>query len=501
MPILKAVIFSHIPVPMVKGKAEYNAMSIRTLVDKVKPFFKNYLLCRNIDLVYIYVDTGIRLTLKHLSEYNAEPIHYTVDELNFEQSTRNCLKLAVDESLNDLTEDSELDWKPNLAPIIQFIGLPHLMSLIHSLYKINPELIRLIAGGYNHFSYDSPKFVEAVIRIARGSSDASGNQYPIFRIDEDVAVNEKAIDVLLDKVNREMQHNLHQYSYFSGGYGRYNQKLDPVNDYAVRLHWLVNENGELSEHAKCFIRDLGEIGATQVTPNNKTSNVMSLFVEKERDGATVNRNNQQVISGAGLYMSLSAIKTLPPFMNFQTLTTWVDDHLKRRLHEALGHIDVSQIEHASEAKFVQNRHPNGITEKDLNWAKSKYFERLFSGCVMHSLIADSTGDKAIVAEIIDEILQTQSIKRSYINIYRSIRSEIGIISKNILQIWREADYGTNLLCEWARSYDSDKQVKQLTKDIVSYIGLVSRWQQYVVAIDRLRPVDAYWLFRQANAQI
>jgi hypothetical protein len=94
-------------------------------------------------------------------------------------------------------------------------------------------MISDLAGEDGAFTYDSPKFVEAVIRLARGANPAHG-VYPVLRFDEDVDVNEAAIDSLLGRVSFATQSNLYDCSFFSGGYGS-EKGLVPVNDFAVRL--------------------------------------------------------------------------------------------------------------------------------------------------------------------------------------------------------------------------------------------------------------------------
>ena len=87
-----------------------------------------------------------------------------------------------------------------------------------------------------------------------------------------------------------------------------------------------------------FLRDIAECGATQVDNGPEVSKKMQEFVAKHRKGQLANRVSPQVISGAGLYMSHQAIHKLPPFMNLRNFVSWIDDHLKRRLHEAVGHL-------------------------------------------------------------------------------------------------------------------------------------------------------------------
>ncbi|HJQ25858.1 MAG TPA: hypothetical protein VKA60_18205 [Blastocatellia bacterium] len=447
----KAVVFTHLPVPIDGQPYVYTRKMIFRLIRRVLPHFKAYLRCRNIGLVYVYVDTGIRLTLRHLLKETGV-IQFTIAELEFEQNTRNCLKLAVDKAVAELSKEPDSSFKLSSAPHFQFIGLPHLLTLIHSLYRIDPGLIYDLGGSQGQFTYDSPKFVEAIIRLVRGIF-LPHSQFPIFRFDEDVKVNEVAIGRLLEHARAIMDGDDQTYWFFSGGYGRLGKDIDPVDDFAIRLHWLADRHTRtLSNQGWCFVRDLGEIGATQIPSDRPLSDYMNGWLKTHRSGASANRAQQQVISGAGLFMSLPAIQTLPPFMNFHLLITWIDDHLKRRLHEVLGHLapPPEDVEHIGETLFSQNRHPNGITDGDIKWAKDYYFERLLSGCIMHALITTADGEMGKLAQAVDEVLQLGRLTIDEEDLRHSLQDVATMAALSVLDLWAHADYGSALLSNWAK---------------------------------------------------
>jgi hypothetical protein len=230
-----------------------------------------------------------------------------------------------------------------------------------------------------------------------------------------------------------------------------------------------------------------------------------------QEGYSANRDSEQVISGAGLYMSLSAILRLPPFMNFENNIIWVDDHLKRRLHEVLGDLAITDLEHVGESLFRQDRYPKpkGIQPDDIKWAKSTYFYRLISGCIMHALIVTRTGDRGELGKFVYNFL-----------LFRQPTSEEGFkklsvdfmkVAKNtaldLLEIWTTADYGNDILKKWAKNNREDfelgtgnlaRWINSTVEDAIHYCKLVENWNAYVVAIQALIPHDAYWLFRSAD---
>src|SRR5439155_112171 len=170
---------------------------------------------------------------------------------------------------------------------------------------------------------------------------------------------------------RSLSQRMEMY-WFSGSYsGTF--PGDPVNEFAVRQHWLVDpvtfgdpKNFRLVPKAEHFLVDLAEIGATQIVPPPKnvepTEAAKKLIAARGKSKA---RQSPQVISGAGLVASHHAIWRLPPFMNAKAMVVWIDDHLKRLLHEAIGDLDPSDVERLHDAVLRQDRYPKGITSGEI----------------------------------------------------------------------------------------------------------------------------------------
>lgn len=92
-------------------------------------------------------------------------------------------------------------------------------------------------------------------------------------------------------------------------------------------------------------------------------------------------------------------------MNLSHLTLWVDDHLKRRLHEMLGNIAPDEDERFLDVKFEQDRHPSplGATPGDMARA-TEYFPRVLRGSLFHALIANPDRTSTPYSELIRDIV-------------------------------------------------------------------------------------------------
>jgi hypothetical protein len=504
----KAVIFTHIGFPSREPNhkiKEFNGdLQNKLITDNIENF-KKILLSKQIGLAYIYVDTGTQMLLESVEAYldakkDQRGVVFELEEMAFEQKTRDILKIAFEDALSELQQHVP-GFNSAQAPNIQIIGLPHLLSLFQCLINYDPSLVRDLAGRRPtgsfpqfQFSYDSPKFIDAVIRLRRGN-DAILGQSPIFRIDSDVEVNDDAIALLIQEAHTAV-HRLNNYHFFSGGYGNASGIRDPLNDYAVRTHFLhdVVVSSTLTSKGEQFLRDLGAFGATQIP------------------GYT--RQSPQVISGAGLYMSRQAIRTLPPFMNLSNLTTWVDDHLKRRLHEAVGHLVGNPVEHITNARFTQHR-----DDKPEAWTKD-YFARLLRGCLLHSLIVSPSSAIGPLSKKVEEIIRlniTNIPAAELKSLEKEFTEIVAATAYKVLAKWKMAGslYDCPLLETWAKDLINNLNltsgnayqaiqgtmiqeiIDSTVTDALAYLRLLTRWGKYVDAIEHLDPAGAFWLFRKA----
>lgn len=500
----KAVVFTHV---------DFNHHDIAqhgqvAMVDRYAPLFERYLKCRNVGLVYLYLSMGaeeiIRMVEHEIVEGQEPTLAIPPNVLIIEGECAAILQLA---------EARARETYPGKSLKFIHVTTTQLAAILKNLHEIDPNLFGFLFGSrLERFGYDAPKFVEAVVRIARGQDPRSAYS-PVIRFDEDVQVCEKSLDILIAAYEHFLADNANLYFFFSGCYGdpENPNNLDTINDRAVRAHWFsdktVNEYVPNDLKIKLFWRDLGEVGATQLDTNEHQS-VRGLSLIGER-GYSANRRRPQVISGAGLIMSLRAIQDLPPFMNVNRLIVWVDDHLKRQLHERINDIATHDLESVTGARFTQCRHPDGVQEKDIRWASTEYFERLLAGCLMDALISQPAveGNRFVrkptgFTEAIKNVIAIPATQINFDVIEPELRAYVEQRYDLVLWLWQTPEFEGTVLHEWAytKIQDTDyrnKQIKEILNDAHAYLDLVKVWRvSFAAAIGRLRPIGNLWLFER-----
>ena len=485
----KAVVFTHLSIKL----NEFDRVdAIQEWLDNNESVFDAYVTSRSIGLVYMYISMGIENVMLNMDP-NGKRFEISSDLLEREERIRNVVRIALDGAASrcGITD----------PPSVVLVGLLELMSLLNRLMRMDPRLITNLAGcsptGAKVYAYDAPKFVEAVIRIVRGFHHAA---YPVLRIDADVVVNDDAVRRILDRVRPYEPGAMVLYDFFSGSYGGPGPS-DPINDHAVRTHWLWDfPKGSLPDGHETFLRDLQEVGARQVDSAIGCSAPAAALVSLR--GRSKIRSSAQVISGAGLFMSLSSILRLPPDMNADHMIVWIDDYLRRLMHEAVGDIPSTALERISDARFAQDRHPKGISPKDVAWAENVYFERLLRGCLMEVAVMGFDGSPGPLAQFVKDVLDRrpgavtrEEERKLHDDVQRVADERFG----EVMQIWEAAYYGNDILVKWARARNNSKYrstvCAETADDAVGYAKLVTDWPKYVQAIQDLQPFDAYWIFR------
>jgi hypothetical protein len=470
-------------------------------------FFQSCLRCRNVDIVFLYSSSGIEQYLAALEESGTDvDVLVPMTMLEKEQRIYNALQVAVDRAIADVRRQDP-SWSRADGPEFVFIGVRELACHMNRLLRMNGDLLKNFAY-CGKYTYDSPKYVEAILRIGRA------REFPnetIIRVDADVLVNEKAVDVLLKQAAACRAERDKKYWWFSGCYFG-NFEPDPINDHAVRQHWLITLKSrregkgdyQLIKGGEHFLADIAEVGATQYglldekNPSSPVSRAARTLIKQR--GRSKRRASAQVISGAGLVASYGAIHRLPPFMNAKAMVVWIDDHLKRLLHEAIGDILPDAPERLAGAAMRQDRFPDGIPEPFLKTAPA-YFERLMLGCLMEATIQTPEGAPGPLAVWVRRAV-TATLKELSPNDEQQLRSELSTEAtkryQEVIELWKTANYGNDILATWAAKPTGGDLCRDAVEIGVAYVHLCLAWPDHVTAIEDLSAYEAYWLFTTAK---
>lgn len=495
----KAVIFTHF------GDLKYDEEFIANrqpyitkFTRKLRYFLESSLEIDNISIVYIYIDWATKYIVNSINDNN----YFSIDPKMLAQEVELIDVLKVSERI----ARQEL----NIDRIkFHYIGINELVQLVNSIVEVDRSLLSLLSGKDGTFSYDSPKFIESVIRIARARSPHL-SIHPVIRVDEDIIINPTALDKIIAEYNSRIRYS--NFYFFSGIYGDpKSNTYDPINDHPVRVHWFYptgdfeNINVESSSLTKInfFLSDMSVIGATQIAAqgSNFSTNMKKIIKEKDIKSFRV---STQVTSGAGLVMSGTAISYLPPFMNFSTHVTWIDDYLKRRLHEAIGDINPCDTESLGEATIKQIRHTKGIYQRDHDWAYENYFERILCGAMFKSMIVDyyenPTEYSLIIKDIIKfKITHPEELDNRIEKIASDMLHQLHDKCNDVIFCFQSKEYKDTLLYKWAIEKEKDEKYKEkvctnLLEDALSYLTLLSCWPIFVRVIESLPILGHTWLY-------
>ncbi|HEX4954464.1 MAG TPA: hypothetical protein VF017_13820 [Thermoanaerobaculia bacterium] len=322
---------------------------------------------------------------------------------------------------------------------IRIVTPVHLLQLLvileHNLDQHDRGRVwKYLAGAQRRLLYDSSKVIEAVIRLVN-----LGRNVPILRFDDDVVFfpsrysirpdyerhlddTRSSILALCHRYTELSRHpDVHYFSY-SGCYlsplradawlegdletsstdSPYADFLDEgINGFATRIVQLAKLPIGTFDPQQDPARQLEDEEAQFDLPQ-----VQQFLSSLWEIGANPFR---QVISGAGLCLSDSAILDLPPFSNLTAFVMWIDDHLKFALHHELRHFglplegerrpqlsksEMPRIGRISEIWFRQRRHSHEDGSykrpslKDVLWHTSEYLPRLLRGCIFDAWLRE-----------------------------------------------------------------------------------------------------------------
>ena len=485
-----AVVFTHMGSVSKSGIDPYD-IEVRDYED----FFRSYIECNSerkvVSIVYVYVDWAVKQKVEMVSEVLALDATATAHE--------NVIIDVLKKTEEEVKKETRVP--EDRRPEFIFVGMVQLLQLLIYMDEVDKTLIKLL-GGKEVLTYDSPKFVEAVIRIARGKMPHL-SIHPVIRIDEDVEPNSASLEALIDAYLEESKENT--FFFFSGGYGTKDGETDFLNDYAVRTHWFFapgTDPNDSRKLARIFLADLAELGATQFLDSESSYSSEMQKLLSGRPSAE-KREAPQVISGAGLVMSTTAIRFLPPFMNMNHQIIWIDDHIKRRLHEAIGDIKDYALERVDKAKTKQDRYPNGVTQ---GWVDSSdgYFPNIARGCIFIRLISNVDGTPTEYSKLIGKIVQLcidtdcDELSAEKLRILKDDMIEQARTRfDEVLKSWKSPEFNNFKSHEWATGLTGQQisdRCEETVQDAIDYLRLVYKWPIFVRAIDRLPFKGNRWLY-------
>ena len=311
--------------------------------------------------------------------------HKTLQELE------TCKRLAFAKAVHDYVDAIMNERYPDLLPRLRFVTALDLYRVFGRIRNsdIADRLRTWMVGDTKAMTYDSPKIVEAIVRLR-----LLGSGVPVFRVDHDVLLRG---DENCDKKNLEFSStvgscltayqlrrdspNLSSFIFSAS----YDHKIlsDPQSSsdfHAWGRAYATRVFPALPFDQRLINKTLGSIKTSCRQADKETQNAKAVKARVQKkseseitaqawDWYAVKAFNPQlarkffgfdaqgcvasdlggigeigahpmasVISGAMLYLSDGAILDLPPFSNFSLNVSWIDDHLKYCLHRELRHL-------------------------------------------------------------------------------------------------------------------------------------------------------------------
>jgi len=307
-------------------------------------------------LLVIFYDPGFAECLEGIAEKK------TREGLQSE-----CKKLQFAEKFRDAI-DKEMQRYGRLSKRVRFVTPLDLCDIFGRMDWTKAEKLRWwFIGPTTSIRYDTPKIVEAIVRVR-----LIGSGVPLFRIDWDVIFRgEENKDIESLGLFKPITQCLQAFRLrrddarlatflFSGGYNvrdvcdeARTKNFDAWRGaFATRIFPAIGVNKDLAIQAqrksdrgnkkawekyarKCFDKDL----AYRFYGLHLTDHGLEVAADYKNGIGYFGANPLvSVISGAFFCLSDSAIIELPPFSNLGLNVSWIDDHLKYCLHRELRHL-------------------------------------------------------------------------------------------------------------------------------------------------------------------
>lgn len=277
-------------------------------------------------------------------------------ELEFASAVQTYLKQLLEKDYEEL------------APRLRFVTPLDLQEIFGRMknWKIIDRLRTWLAGPGEGTKYDSPKTVEAIVRLR-----LLGSGIPVFRIDHDVMFRRKenwnkknlefssTIGSCLKAYELRRDSSKLSSFIFSASYDhqalrnpRAKNRFSTWNRaFAIRVFPALPIRVDLITKVRSKKGNNANYDWQKYAINSFSPSLARKFFGLDEDRKVSTKEGiakvgahpvASVISGAMLYLSDGAILDLPPFSNFRLNVSWIDDHLKYCLHRELRHLSRSE---------------------------------------------------------------------------------------------------------------------------------------------------------------
>jgi hypothetical protein len=291
-------------------------------------------------LLILFIDTGLQELLSMI-----HPIQRELGRFEAKQAKKE-LKKDFRKRSKNLRKGANraLSLEKKLESNVRVLTALDLVDIFGEMYDVE-NLKGFILGVHSEIRYDTPKFIEAIVRLRM-----IGSRVPVLRLDRDViippekeqcdleSIRERALDLCKEV---ETHHDTTQVlaTILSANYQApaLNEKNIKVwhRGYATRIFpsLVIPEDQDANKYIKLKNKKNEKYWLSQMEKHfnhDLTNDFINRLWEWGADPRTA------VISGALLYMSDAVVLNVPPFSNFSQPVVWIDDHLRYVLHREMG---------------------------------------------------------------------------------------------------------------------------------------------------------------------
>lgn len=287
-------------------------------------------------LLVLFLDTGLADLL--------DMIHPIERELSRADVKKEKLLLKTDyrKRSQSLRESEALgkSLENSFGPCLRVLTALDLIDVFGEMMGVG-ELKKFLMGTKGEIRYDTPKFIEAIVRLRM-----IGSRVPLLRLDHDVLIpatgesfNKDTLTLAILKIcNAVAEH--HNSTQILATILSANYKSPDANEkdvmawnrgFATRIlpSLLLPEDNVAQEYLQ---NKTSKNWGTELQSHFRPEFTKKFFHDLWQWGAP----KTAIISGALLYMNDAVVLNVPPFSNFSQRVMWIDDHLRYVLHREMG---------------------------------------------------------------------------------------------------------------------------------------------------------------------